>query len=366
MSDYDQHNPDATHWGAAPPLSPPGGMGAPSSSASSSGPSTPTEGVWSAQETGRGEVLMYPSVTSVHVEYMDVVDAKRYLKESVRAGLRRFRHGSDGFEVQHYALEDDGFVEVLVDAPYFSEGEEVTPAFREAFKLLTGWQYVQVPRFSYTSTEYLLAGAEKWVLITPSTNQVFALGAFMEKMTDGMVDALDSWADNARVHALPTDIIEQHATGLISGHHLAAADAPFTFPVEGSDLTLDDDECTAVHMVLQVAKVVLYLAAPYGIVTNGTRHFAIAGLMPYRNVSISRSWGHWVDGQRLPHLAGLTPDTIFDALAKLLCSHAYPPPPGAAAPQAPATPPRPTVASKMPRSHLPPTPGSSFEVDNLV
>lgn len=376
MPNYDQPYPDATasglqlfipaHLGAVPPLSPPGSVGTPSSCASSSGPSTPTDDMFPGEETvPDDDILQIPSVFSVRVEYMGVSEAKRCLRACVRAGLRRFRYGSHSFEAQDYALEDDGFEEVLVDEPYFTEGEEVTPAFREAFKLLTGWQYVQVPRFSYSLTEYSLAGAAKWILITPRTNQVFALGAFMEKMTDGMVDALDSWADNSRVHVLPTDIVEHSASGEISGHHLASTDARPTRPVEGSDLNLDGDEIIAVHMVLQVAKVVLHVAAPYGIVTNGTRHFAISGLVQHCSIHISNSWGHWADGQRLPHLAGLTPDTIFDALAKLLCERAYPPPAGDATPRVQGTAPGPNAAAQMP-GHWPLTPNSPFEVDNTV
>ncbi|KAL1413686.1 hypothetical protein Q8F55_001465 [Vanrija albida] len=374
---YDPHNPEPWHSPhSGPPYPAPHAEIRPAPS-----PSTPDGTMWAASddeswsegsahpppgapqcEPGPDSVRLYPTFSSSLAAYMAAPDARRYLKEAVRAGARTFRGLGDGTWVAgRYALEADRYELILRDEPHFLPGEEQPPAFHEAFRHATGWQHVQVPRFSYTSSEYALPGDARWVLITPATNQVFSLGSFMAKMTDALVDSLDAWADDARVHALPTELVTHTASGAVRAHHLAEEGAGETcWPGEG-DTTLEETQCAAVHMVLTVASVVLNVAAPFGILTNGWRHIAISGLAPYRAVSISRSWGREEGGMRLPMMASYTPDTLFDTLAKILCERAFPAP--EVAPPAPlvssAPVRRPAVASKMPRSYAPTPPNSA-------
>ncbi|KAL1413685.1 hypothetical protein Q8F55_001464 [Vanrija albida] len=274
-----------------------------------------------------------PPLTADAVEAMNDVFALRCMAEAVRHG--------DGFSAVPTTPVHQTFGPIRNKGnqkkvqPYALRSQRWPEKRKAEFLHATGWELVPVRQTGYRHFHVHEAFGDEvpnWIFIAPVTQQVFALGGLAYSLTDDYVDLLDDWHSASTKRGVPTMVLHTmndheraaHLTGRSRGI------APFV-PDKNDSRTLRLDQVRALELVLRIAGVVMCVSVPWGIATDGKRHFVISGPVLEGNVSVSRSWGCEYDDTELPavepqQMASKLTDTLFTAMAGMFVNLVYPPP----------------------------------------
>ncbi|WOO76492.1 uncharacterized protein LOC62_01G000114 [Vanrija pseudolonga] len=228
----------------------------------------------------------------------------------------------------------EGHNRVWADTARLYGGERFSAQRKHAFFTATGWELVQVPRYdglsSYRQYEYHRRSRDvpQWIFIAPTTHQVFALGAMTHSLTSGYVDLLDEWHKASTTRKAGTMVLMNPKSGHARASYLSGRprSAGAFWPSPTDSRTLREDQANTLEIVLRIAKIVLRHDIPWGIASDGWRHFVVQGPAAEGNVSISRSWGWEEEEKRLEPLEFLTElaDEMFATMAEQFVNYAYP------------------------------------------